>query len=126
VSPYRARLYRLIFASAAIYNIAFGLWAAVRPLSFFVLFDLTPPVYPSIWACLGMVVGLYGLGYWDSSERELRSLARRLISLGILDEIQKLATQGDAVSLQRLLRIKKLILPGNMGERFKVLIQRRA
>jgi len=29
--------------------------------------------------------GLYGLGYWDSSERELRSLARRLISLGILE-----------------------------------------
>jgi len=46
-----------------------------------------------------------------------------LIQLGILDEIEKLATAGDSASLQRLLRIKKLILPGSMGERFKVLVQ---
>jgi len=49
-----------------------------------------------------------------------------LIRLGVLDEMQKLATAGDGASMQRLLRIKKLILPGSMGERFKVLIQRRA
>jgi len=46
-----------------------------------------------------------------------------LIELGILDEIEKLATAGDAASMQRLLRIKKLIVPGSMGERFKVLVQ---
>ena len=46
-----------------------------------------------------------------------------LIGLGILDEIQKLANAGDAASIQRLLRMKKLILPDSMGERFKVLIQ---
>ena len=46
-----------------------------------------------------------------------------LIELGILDEIEKLATAGNASSMQRLLKIKKLILPGSMGERFKVLIQ---
>jgi SAM-dependent MidA family methyltransferase len=48
-----------------------------------------------------------------------------LIRRGILDEIQKLAVSGDAASMQRLLKIKKLILPGTMGERFKVLIQRK-
>jgi SAM-dependent MidA family methyltransferase len=47
-----------------------------------------------------------------------------LIQLGILNEVEKLATAGDAVSMQRLLKIKKLILPGSMGERFKVLIQK--
>jgi SAM-dependent MidA family methyltransferase len=46
-----------------------------------------------------------------------------LIGLGILDEIQKLANAGDGVSMQRLLKIKKLILPISMGERFKVLMQ---
>jgi len=46
-----------------------------------------------------------------------------LIQLGILTEMEKLATAGDAVSMQRLLRMKKLILPGSMGERFKVLVQ---
>jgi SAM-dependent MidA family methyltransferase len=47
-----------------------------------------------------------------------------LIRLGVLDDIEKLATAGDAKSMQRLLKIKKLLLPGSMGERFKVLIQR--
>ncbi|PYS43485.1 MAG: SAM-dependent methyltransferase [Acidobacteria bacterium] len=46
-----------------------------------------------------------------------------LIQLGILDEMEKLATAGDSVSMQRLLRMKNLILPGSMGERFKVLVQ---
>jgi SAM-dependent MidA family methyltransferase len=46
-----------------------------------------------------------------------------LIRLGILDEMEKLATAGDAQSMQRLLKIKKLLLPDSMGERFKVLIQ---
>src|SRR5262245_3588992 len=46
-----------------------------------------------------------------------------LIQLGILVEMEALATACDPASLQRLLRIKKLILPGSMGERFKVLVQ---
>ena len=46
-----------------------------------------------------------------------------LIQLGILDEMERLAISGDAASMQRLLKIKNLILPGSMGERFKVLVQ---
>jgi SAM-dependent MidA family methyltransferase len=49
-----------------------------------------------------------------------------LIDLGILDEMQHLAAAADAVSLQRLLRIKNLILPTSMGERFKVLVQEKS
>ena len=85
VSPYRARLYRLIFAAAAAYNIAFGLWAALQPLSFFARFDLTPPLYPFIWACLGMVVGLYGLGYAYAA-RDL-DRAAPFIAIGLLGKL---------------------------------------
>jgi SAM-dependent MidA family methyltransferase len=46
-----------------------------------------------------------------------------LIGLGILDELQSLAAAPDAASIQRLQSLKKLLLPGGMGERFKVLIQ---
>jgi SAM-dependent MidA family methyltransferase len=46
-----------------------------------------------------------------------------LVQRGILDEMEKLAIAGDSISMQRLLRMKKLILPGSMGERFKVLVQ---
>jgi SAM-dependent MidA family methyltransferase len=46
-----------------------------------------------------------------------------LVELGILDEMQILAHRGDVDSMQRLLRMKTLIVPDRMGERFKVLVQ---
>ncbi len=46
-----------------------------------------------------------------------------LIDLGILDEMEKLAYAADALSVQRLLKMKNLIVPDRMGSRFKVLIQ---
>lgn len=55
--------FRAIFGLAAIYNFAFGIWAGLFPLAFFQLFDLETPRYPSLWSCLGMVVGLYGAIY---------------------------------------------------------------
>ena len=78
-------MYQLIFAAAAAYNIAFGLWAALTPLSFFAFFDLAPPLYPSIWACLGMVVGLYGLGYAYAAARIER--AAPFIAIGLLGKL---------------------------------------
>jgi small multidrug resistance pump len=85
VSPYRARLYRLIFAAAAGYNFAFGLWAAILPRSFFALYELSPPLYPAIWACLGMVVVLYGLGYVYAARRLDR--AAPFIAIGLLGKL---------------------------------------
>ena len=85
MSPYRARLYRLVFAAAASYNISFGLWAAFRPLSFFTSFDLKPPGYPAIWACLGMVIGLYGLGYGYAAWRLDR--AAPFIAIGLIGKL---------------------------------------
>ena len=49
-----------------------------------------------------------------------------LIQLGILDVMERLAIAGTAESIERLQAMKKLILPGNMGERFKVLVQRKS
>src|SRR5437016_507777 len=46
-----------------------------------------------------------------------------LVGLGILDEIERLAAKGDAASMARLIKIKKLILPDSMGHRFKILVQ---
>ena len=55
--------YRILFLLAALYNVAFGIWAGLFPLAFFSTFDLEVPRYPSIWSCVGMVVGLYGILY---------------------------------------------------------------
>jgi SAM-dependent MidA family methyltransferase len=48
-----------------------------------------------------------------------------LIQQGILQEIEALVPATNADSVQRMMAIKKLLLPDAMGHRFKVLIQRK-
>ncbi len=85
MTAYSARLYRLTFTAAAGYNIAFGLWASLFPVSFFRLFDLDLPRYPGIWACLGMVVGLYGVGYAYAAWRLDRAFP--FIAIGLAGKV---------------------------------------
>lgn len=49
--------------AAGVYNLAFGLFAIFFPLSIFQLIEMTPPKYPELWQCIGMIVGVYGVGY---------------------------------------------------------------
>ena len=65
--PFADRLFRITFTLAGVYNLVFGIWAGFWPLAFFEMFQLEPPQYPDIWACLGMVVGVYGLLYWHAA-----------------------------------------------------------
>ncbi len=83
--PFADRLFRISFALAGCYNLAFGLWAGVWPLAFFQLFDIAPPRYPGIWACLGMVVGVYGLLYWRAAWR--LETACPIIAVGLLGKV---------------------------------------
>src|SRR5205823_3126363 len=48
-----------------------------------------------------------------------------LTDLGILDEMQRFAVEGTAQSISRLQALKQLLLPGGMGERYKVVLQRK-
>jgi len=43
----------------------------------------------------------------------------------VLEELQALVPARTADAVQRVMAIKKLMLPDGMGERFKVLIQRK-
>src|SRR5213594_4293625 len=81
----RAPYYRIVFGLAAVYNLAFGLWAGLAPDAFFDLFHLRQPLYPSIWSCLGMVVGTYGLGYAYAALHLER--ARPFIVIGLLGKV---------------------------------------
>lgn len=85
MSEFSARVYRIAFVAAGAYNIAFGLWASLFPLAFFRLFALEPPRYPAIWACLGMVVGLYGVGYAYAAWRLDRAFP--FIAIGLAGKI---------------------------------------
>jgi small multidrug resistance pump len=83
--PFAERLFRIAFVLAGCYNLAFGLWAAVWPLAFFQLFDVPLPRYPGIWACLGMVVGVYGLLYWHAAWK--LETAWPIIAVGLLGKV---------------------------------------
>jgi small multidrug resistance pump len=48
---------------AAGYNIVWGAWVVAFPLSAFRLLQMPLPNYPQIWQCVGMIVGVYGIGY---------------------------------------------------------------
>lgn len=53
----------IVLWAAAIYNLAFGFVVVVFPLAPFHWLDLELPNYPQIWQCIGMIVGVYGVGY---------------------------------------------------------------
>lgn len=65
----RRRLHQITFAAAAVYNVAWGVFTALRPQWLFEFADMPPANYPEIFACLGMVVGLYGVLYAEVARR---------------------------------------------------------
>jgi hypothetical protein len=85
LSAYRSTIYRLIFSLAAFYNIAFGIWACFWPGALFAMLEMAPPNYPSLWRCLGMVVGLYGLLYAYAAVQLNR--AKLIIAVGLAGKI---------------------------------------
>jgi len=85
LSDYRSKIYRLIFGLAAVYNVAFGVWACFWPDALFATLEMAPPNYPSVWQCLGMVVGLYGFLYAYAAVRLDR--AKLIIAIGLAGKI---------------------------------------
>ena len=61
----RRRFHQLVFALAGAYNLGWGLYAAIDPQWLFRYAGMAPMNHPEIFACLGMVVGVYGLLYWE-------------------------------------------------------------
>lgn len=79
------RVYRSVFIAAAAYNIGFGVWTVLVPQAFFEIFRLAPPRYPSIWSCLGLVVGLFGVAYAYAATHLDR--ARPFIAIGLAGKV---------------------------------------
>lgn len=49
--------------TAGVYNLLWGAFVVVFPLTPFRWVGLPPPNYVSLWQCIGMIVGVYGVGY---------------------------------------------------------------
>lgn len=48
---------------AGLYNLAWGTFIIFWPNQPFAWFGMPPPNYPQLWQCIGMIVGVYGIGY---------------------------------------------------------------
>jgi hypothetical protein len=55
----------VVFIAAGLYNIAWGLWSVADPQWLFRLTGMALSNQPAVFACLGMVLGLYGILYLE-------------------------------------------------------------
>ena len=55
--------------AAAAYNVLWGAAVVLAPIATLNLIGLQDVSHPSLWQCIGMIVGVYGVGYaaaaWD-------------------------------------------------------------
>ena len=77
--------YRVVFALAGAYNLAFAAWAVVSPLTLFGLASLEPPLPSPLLEATAVGVALFGFAYAYAALRPDR--ARPIIILGLLAKI---------------------------------------
>jgi hypothetical protein len=76
---------RLWLLAAAAYNLVFGAWAILFPGALFSWARMPAPNYPELWQCIGMIVGVYGIGYAIASRDPYRHWP--IILVGLLGKI---------------------------------------
>jgi hypothetical protein len=74
-----------ILAAAGIYNLVFGVIAIVAPTATFVWLGVEPPRYPELWQCIGMIVGVYGVGYLIAATNPARHWC--IVLVGLLGKV---------------------------------------
>lgn len=70
---------------AAWYNLGFGYWVVIFPSQAFELFSMEVPPYLFIWQSVGMIVGVYGIGYGVAAFNEVKHWA--IVLVGWLGKI---------------------------------------
>jgi len=81
----RRRGHRATFIAAGVYNLAWGALAALDPQHLFRSTGLPPLDQPAVFACLGMVVGVYGLLYLEVARRPEHGFA--IAAVGLLGKL---------------------------------------
>jgi len=61
----RRKIHRITFILAGGYNLAWGLYSSLYPQWLFEYSEMPLANYPEIFMCLAMVVGIYGLLYFE-------------------------------------------------------------
>jgi hypothetical protein len=70
---------------AGVYNLLFGAAVIAAPNLWFDLSDMDRPRYPEIWQCIGMIVGVYGVGYLIAARDPARHWP--IVLVGLLGKV---------------------------------------
>ncbi|MEM9020281.1 MAG: alkyl hydroperoxide reductase [Planctomycetota bacterium] len=70
---------------AAGYNLFWGGWVVLFPNSGFDAMGMDRPLYPAIWQCVGMIVGVYGIGYAIAATHPARHWP--IVLVGLLGKV---------------------------------------
>ena len=76
---------KTVLRAAAIYNVIWGAWAVLFPQHFWELVGMEPMTHPLVWQGMGMVIGVYGIGYWLASYDPMRHWP--IVFVGMLGKI---------------------------------------
>ncbi len=76
---------KYVLIAAGFYNLTWGLAVILFPSFAFNLAGMELPRYPQIWQCVGMVVGVYGIGYLIASSDPFRHWP--IVFVGLLGKI---------------------------------------
>jgi small multidrug resistance pump len=72
---------RVVLLAAAAYNVRWGGFVILFPSAVFDLLGMERPNYPQIWQCIGMIVGVYGVGHAAAALDPLRHWPMVLVGL---------------------------------------------
>ena len=76
---------RLTLIAAGAYNLVWGAAVVLFPAALFQWAEMDLPRYPQIWQCVGMIVGVYGIGYLSAANDPLRHWP--IVLVGFLGKI---------------------------------------
>jgi len=70
-----------VLAAAGVYNLIWGAFVVVLPNALFHLLEMPPPRYAPIWQGVGLLVGVYGVGYLIAAKNPTRHWPIILVGL---------------------------------------------
>ncbi len=91
---------RWVLYAAGIYNIAWGGVAILFPLWIFRATGMELPHYPEFWQCIGMIVGVYGIGYLIAASDPIRHWP--IVFVGFLGKVLGPIGFAEALWCERL------------------------
>lgn len=74
-----------VLVAAGLYNLLWGAFVILAPNALFEWIGAELPNYPSLWQCVGMIVGVYGVGYLAAARDPIRHWP--IVLVGLLGKI---------------------------------------